>query len=111
MSLRDIDRALSRANPIGQATVARLPLAAAEGDLLDAIVSESSPSSPFSRRSSRGRRGYGRYVLALAGTAAVLAVVLLVAFGSGGGGPTPQPAFAEAAVEVAENNPRLLVTA
>lgn len=110
MRLRDIDRALTRANPIGRAPVARLPLAGAEDALLDAIVNEPMPSSPVSRRSHRRSRRYGRYALALIGTATALAVALLVFDGSGSG-PTPQPAFAAAAVKVAEANPRLLVTA
>jgi hypothetical protein len=110
MSPRDIDRALNRVNPVGRPSVARLPLAGAEEDLLSAIVSEPVPSSPVSRRSPRGSRRYGRYALALIGTATALAVALLVFDGSGSG-PTPQPAFAAAAVEVAEANPRLLVTA
>ncbi|HMJ72509.1 MAG TPA: hypothetical protein VK471_03985 [Solirubrobacterales bacterium] len=67
-------------------------------------------SSQVSQRSPRGSRRYGRYALALIGTATALAVGLLVFDGSGSG-PTPQPAFAAAAVKVAEANPRLLVTA
>ena len=110
MSLRDIDGALIRANPIGRASVARLPLTGAEDSLLGAIVNEPMPSSPVSRRSPRGSRRYGRYALALIGTATALAVALLIFDGSGSG-PAPQPAFAAAAVKVAEANPRLLVTA
>jgi len=108
MSHRDVDRALTRANPIGRADVVRLPLAEAEDGLLGAIVKEPVPPAPVGRRSPRGRR-YGGYALALVGTATALAVALVI-FASGGG-PAPQPAYAEAAVKVAEANPRLLVSA
>jgi hypothetical protein len=110
MSHRDVDRAMGRANPVDRASVARLPLGGAEDGLLGAIVKEPVPSAPVSGRSPSGSRHYGRYALALIGTATALAVALLIFDGSGSG-PAPQPAFAAAAVEVAEANPRLLVTA
>ena len=75
-------------------------------------------SSPRSSAKPSHRRGfpappatrhYRRYGFALAAACALAAAFLI--FGSGGSGPTPQPAFAAAAVEVAEANPRLLVTA
>jgi hypothetical protein len=65
-------------------------------------------AGPFRGGSRRPRRGLAvGLAAALVGTAAALA--LLLGGGSVGGGG--QPAFAAAAIEVAEANPRLLVTA
>ncbi|HWA54673.1 MAG TPA: hypothetical protein VG816_10910, partial [Solirubrobacterales bacterium] len=110
---------MAAANP---ASAAELRAGLDEGTIAAAmrraIASGSSPSQPipagdraandFGSRAGRPRRP----ALALGGALACLAVaaaLLLLGGGSVGGGS--QPAFAAAAIEVAEANPRLLVTA
>lgn len=108
MKPSDATAALRAANPIEGDSVAGLSLTAGERELLAALVEDAEPAVAASgqRPRARHRRRYG---FALAAACALAAVLLIVA--SGGSGPAPQPAFAVAAIEVAEANPRLLITA
>lgn len=111
---------MAAANPV---VAPELRAALDEGTIAEAmrraIAGGSSPSQPipvgdrvandFGSRAGRSRR---RPALVIGGALACLAaVVTLLLLGGGSVGGGDQPAFAAAAIEVAEANPRLLVTA
>ena len=83
---------------------------AARRDALTAAARTGGPPAPQDRRGPRRLRRYRTVAVA------TIIAVVLVAFGflaleRNDGAPSVQPAFADAAVRVAEANPRLLVTA
>ena len=89
--------------------VASWDLAPAEAELLDRILHSEVANDAAGPRMSRPFFGFRWRRPALAATAVALAAVAVVVISStlGGGGGS---GFAEAAVQVAEANPRLLVT-
>jgi hypothetical protein len=76
----------------------------------DALTAAVRTGEPHGRRGSRRLRRY-RLVAVAATIAIVLVACGFFAFEKDDGAPSVQPAFADAAVRVAEANPRLLVTA
>lgn len=82
----------------------------ARRDALTAAVRTGTSSVSHGRHDSRRLRRY-RPVAVAATIAVVLVAFGFFAFEKHDGGPSVRPAFADAAVRVAEANPRLLVTA
>jgi hypothetical protein len=101
----NVETELAAANPVSRASVAELPLAAAEQELLRAIVAQPCEPRAAIRRQSRRRR---RFVAVLAAGAAAAAVVFAVV-GTGNRPGEPAPAFAAELVRFAERSPLLLL--
>jgi hypothetical protein len=104
----ELDDAVARTATIRDEEVAALPLADAKAALLAELIGAHA-ESPTPRAVRRWRPWVMR-VGALAAACVAVAVVLL----SGSGSPSDPggtTAFAEGAVEIAEANPRLLITA
>jgi hypothetical protein len=106
MSTREIDTALAAANPVSRATVAGLPLDAAEEALLQAIVAE--PRRTPGTRQARPRR---RRQLALVGAALAAAGLFLAVLGTGQRSDGPESAFGAELVRFAESSPLILLDA
>jgi hypothetical protein len=101
--------ALVEASPVRNEEVEGRDLRGADEDLLREIMSTDGPRRlSWSRLSSRFRPTKARLAVALAAVAVAIAAVTLIGVGSRGG---QQSAYAAEAIEVAEANPRLLVTA
>jgi|GEM_PF-5433428 len=111
MRKREIDRALAGAYPLDRAAVARLPLQAAEDELVGQIVAE--PQEPPaldapSQRRSRSLRWRTRFAgLATAGAIATAAFLGLTGSGHGPAG-TAEPAYAAELVRLAKISPPIL---
>ena len=90
------DRNLARANPVDRAALARLPLAAAERELLDGIVREPRPERRRSRRPAA-------LVVVTAAAAALLAI------GVGGRGHTPTQAYGLELMRLARRSPIVVI--
>jgi hypothetical protein len=108
MSTREIDTALAAANPVSRAAVAELPLAAAEEELLRAIVAE--PQAGRSGQRTHPRRARRRR-LALVSAAVAAAGLFLAVLGTGDRRDGPASAFGAELVRFAESSPLLLVQA
>jgi hypothetical protein len=104
----DLDTRVREAAPIADAEVGRLTLEAAEHHLRDAILAN--PRAADARQPVRRRFAGRRWPVAGLGvTGAAITLVLLLAGGDGGIGPTPQRAWAAPALKVANAVPRLLI--
>jgi hypothetical protein len=102
-----LDQLLRDAAPIGDDRVRALRLDSVETELREAIVlyGEHEPEArPGRRRRPVRRRLPGLAAAAALAVAAVLAVSLI-----GGSGTSPERAWAESALRVADANPRLLI--
>jgi hypothetical protein len=108
MNTREIDTALAAANPVSRATVAELPLDAAEQELLQAIVAE--PRRTPDNRRARPRRPRRRQ-LALVGAVLAAAGLFLAVVGTGDRTDGPESAFGAELVRFAESSPLLLLDA
>jgi hypothetical protein len=98
--------------PLSRAEIEDLPLADAEGELLDAIVAAAPESVPGRGWSPSGRkRRLTGYAAGLAFVATAAVALLVIAGGtSTGGGGTP-PAFGAGLVRVAKTSPLVLLDA
>jgi len=110
----ELDRRLVDATPLRDSEVEGWQLDQAEADLINEITASAPLTEAPDRRSrTRFRRGVSparfRVAGALLGVAAA-GVLTLIGTGSLGGDDSSGPAFAAAAIRVAEANPRLLVT-
>ncbi len=103
MNDQELDRLIAQANPFGTDTVRQLPVAGAESDLLEDIMTAPVSAQP---RQPRRRR-----------TSLVAAAAVVIAAGVGvsgalfprGNPAAPPSAYAAEVVAVAEANPRLLL--
>jgi hypothetical protein len=121
----DLLSRLRMADPIDLAQLERAVAPLRDRVKARAIAQGSTPSEPIpagdraaleaGSRGERGRfRGRRRWLplgFASLACAAILAAVLIFSGGSIDSGPGANPGFADAAVKVAEANPRLLITA
>ena len=87
---------------------AAAPITEARREEIRARASRDRSDAPPSKRASRRRLALRSAVVATLGAAGIVALFL---GGNGGLGPGSAPQFAEAAIRVAEANPRLLVEA
>ncbi len=112
MTDHELDRLIARANPYGDETVANLPAAGADAELLEEIVSTPTTSVRLLEHTTpRPPRRWRRRpaLLAAAAVAAIVAVGGVVLPGGGGGPVASAPAYAASVIAVAEANPRLLL--
>jgi hypothetical protein len=92
------DRNLTLINPVDRAALARLPLAAAERELLDGIV-----------REPRLERRRSRRPAALAVVVVGVAAAVLLAVGAAGRGRTPTQAYGVELMRLARRSPIVVV--
>jgi hypothetical protein len=108
MNDQELDRLIAQANPFGTDTVRQLPVAGAESDLLEDILTTTTTAAAAVEQPRRPRRRRGLLV-------AAAAAVIAAGVGIGGalfpdGNPAAPPsAYAAEVVAVAEANPRLLL--
>ncbi|MFN8113641.1 MAG: hypothetical protein U0R51_10640 [Solirubrobacterales bacterium] len=99
---------LGRRNPVRPDDI-EATLSDADRARLLAVARASDPEATTTPRdASRWRR---RRLFGLAAAGLAIAFTLIVILGGSGTGPVEEPAFAQAAIAVAEGNPRLLVEA
>lgn len=106
MNDQELDRLIAQANPFGTDTVRQLPVAGAESDLLEDILT--APTATPVSVPGRPRR---RRTLLVAAAAAVIATGVGIggALFPDGNPAAPSSAYAAQVVAVAEANPRLLL--
>lgn len=118
MNAKDFDALMRAADPASDRRMAGLELGPAEAALAEGILGVAAGAHAFDIDMPRwggnglepaGRRRLLRPAALAAGVSVVIAAVLLIVGAFGGGGT--HPTYAAAAIEVAEANPRLLVTA
>jgi hypothetical protein len=106
-STREIENALTAANPITRAEAGRLPLGDADAELLHEILAVPQPRRGATRPGAMRTRSRRRYVALAAAAAAIVAVLLTVT--GGGESGKPEPAFAAELVRFAERSPLVLM--
>jgi hypothetical protein len=104
MNTREIEAALTAADPVDRDRLDQLDLGAMEVELLADLDGEQS-ASPFQAETSRRRRPR-HLALALAGAAATAAAIVILA---GGSSERPSPAYGAELVRFAESTPLLLL--
>jgi hypothetical protein len=109
MRKREIDRELSAAFPLGRAEIEQLPLEAAEHELIAAILAEPREARGAAR-SSRRRSRLASRAAGLATAGVVVAAIVLVVFGAGGGSPgSPTRAYGAEQLRLAKISPHILL--
>ena len=108
MNDQELDRLIAQANPFGTDTVRQLPVAGAESDLLEDIMTTTTAAPVSVEQPQRPRR---RRALLVAAAAAVIAAGVGIggALFPNGNPAAPPSAYAAQVVAVAEANPRLLL--
>lgn len=104
--MREVEAALTAADPVDRDRLDRLDLGAMEAELLADLDGEQS-ASPFQAEASRQRRPR-HFALALVG-AAVAAIAVAVAILAGGASEHPSRAYGAELVRFAESTPLLLL--
>jgi hypothetical protein len=106
MNTRELEIALAAADPVGRERLDRLDLAAMEAELLADLDGERPARAPGARAARPRRRR--RLALAL-GTAALAAIVAVIAILAGGTSEQPARAYGAELVRFAESSPLLLL--
>lgn len=108
MNDQELDRLIAQANPFGTDTVRQLPVAGAESDLLEDIITAPTSVPVPAQQPQRTRRR--RNILVAAAAAAIVAGVGISGTLFPRGNPAaPASAYAAEVTAVAEANPRLLL--
>ena len=107
MKTREIDRALSAADPVRREQLDRLDLEAMEADLL-ADLETGFSAHPELEAARPRRRHPRRFVLALGSTALAVALAAVLVL-TGGGSDRPSRAYGAELVRFAESTPLLLL--